>query len=148
MTVEIQQPVRIESAAPPDHAEAVADAFKGAGLDVEVEAVIETRGAVDQLLPWIVQVGIKDTIEGFFLALGAAAFKVFVHDVWKARHGAGNGKGQIDIGDSEATHVLLPNSLPDEAIDALGELDWSEKRGDLLVWDIERREWHDPTKRG
>jgi hypothetical protein len=43
--------------------------------------------------------------------------------------------------------VILSSTLPDEAIEALGELDWTEKRGDYLVWSDDRREWRDPTKR-
>jgi hypothetical protein len=145
---EIENPVRIESGATPEEAKAVVDAFKRAGLEVEVDAAIELRagGATDVVvvLPWIVQVALKYTVDGFFLALGAKGFDLFVRDVWSAREGR---EGRLEITDPEHTWVMLRNSMPDEAIDALSELDWSEKRGDLLEWDFERRKWRDPTKR-
>jgi hypothetical protein len=150
----IVEEVVIEASAPPGHAEAVEAAFRRAGFDVEVEdQLLESRGA-GEALPWLVQVGLAVPITAFFTAFASEAgkdayqaVKTWVNEIWKAREGAGNGDGHIDIGDSEDTRLILPPSLPEDALDALEDLDWSEKRGDYLIWDPDRREWSDPTKR-
>jgi hypothetical protein len=74
-------------------------------------------------------------------------FKRLVRDVQQARRGAGNGTGSIDISESENTHLVLPNSLPDEALEALRGLDWTAKRGEYLIWRSDRSQWEDPGKR-
>jgi hypothetical protein len=43
--------------------------------------------------------------------------------------------------DPDRTNLILHSSYPDEALDALRELDWDAVRGDYLVWDEERRGW-------
>ena len=146
----IVQEVVIEASAPPGHAVAVEEAFKRAGFDIEVEDQLIEGRATGDVLPWLVQVGLDGTLTSFFAALGVDAYKRFkalVHDLWNAREGAGNGKGQIDFGDSEDTRLILPPSLPDEAFDALEDLDWDELRGGWIVWNADRKEWVDHTKR-
>jgi hypothetical protein len=141
--------VMIEDTAPPGHNEAVAEAFKRVDLVLEVEAVWMRKSA--DILPWVVKVAVDGTLAGFFGALGVNAyskFKRLVHDLREARTGAGDGTGSIDISDSDNTHLILPDSLPDEALDALRDVDWSEKRGEYLVWKPNRHEWVDPLKRG
>ena len=140
--------VLIEDKAPPGHANAVAEAFKRAGLDVQVKPVWGRKST--DVLPWLVKVVIDGTPAGFFGALGVdvyGKFKRLVHEIEEARRGAGNGTGSIDFTDSENTHLVLSDPLPDEAIDALRSFDWSEKRGAYLVWRRDRGEWEDPVRR-
>jgi hypothetical protein len=47
------------------------------------------------------------------------------------------------IRDPEGTNVVLSEGLSDEALDALRDLDWSERHGGYLVWDSDRHEWRD-----
>jgi hypothetical protein len=147
-TVAIIEEILIEDTAPPGHVDAVHEAFKQAGFDVEVEPAWLRKSA--DLLPWVVKVSVDGTIGGFFGALGVDAytkFKALVRDLWRARDGAGNGEGDIDIADSEDTRLILPSSLPEEALDALEAIDWSQQHGSYLVWDANRHEWTDPTRR-
>lgn len=140
--------VMIEDTAPPGHTEAVAEAFKRVDLVVEVEAAWIRKSA--DVLPWVVKIAVDGTLAGFFGALGVDAYSTFkrlVHEVREARTGAGDGTGSIDVSDSDNTHLILSDSLPDEALDALRDLDWSEKRGEYLVWKPDRNEWVDPLKR-
>jgi hypothetical protein len=135
--------VYIEASAPPSHAGAVAEVFRQAGFDADVQAAIESRGAGD-VATWIIQVALKDTVEGFFLALGGAAFKVLVLDLFRAR---GGDRGQIDMGGPEYTRLILPASLPEEALDALASIDWKDLEGGWLVWNTDRHEWVDHMRR-
>jgi hypothetical protein len=134
--------VVIEAGAPAGEAEAVASVFERAGLDVEVEAEIESRGA--GVAPWIVRVALKDTIEGFFMALGAAGFKYFVLDLFRTR---GGDDGSVDIGGPEHTRLVLPTSLPEDALDALADVDWKDLEGGWLVWKADQQEWVDHMRR-
>ncbi len=148
--------VVIEDTAPPEHPAAVKEAFARAGLEVEVDPSYGRRSG--EVLPWIVLVVVglplKGFLEGFGKGFGEAAgrdsyeaLKAWRNDVSSARSGAGTGEGSIQISDPEHSNVILSSALPDEAIDALRDLDWNEHRGDYLVWDGTRKIWRDPTKR-
>jgi hypothetical protein len=148
----ISQPVVIEDTAPSEHLDAVAQAFASAGFDVEVVADYGRRSM--DLLPWVVLVDLLVPVRPFFNAFfteagkdAYASVKKWLRDVSAARAGAGTGEGAIQLRDPEHTNVILPSALPDEAIDALRDLDWDEVRGDYLVWDGQRKIWRDPTKR-
>jgi hypothetical protein len=146
--LEIEEPVLIEATAPVGHAEAVEAVLERSGLDVRVEAAVERRSA--GLLPWLIRIAVEGTIYEllkYVAASGTTGIKEMFRDLVDARDGAGSGKGSIELVDAEHTHVILSSTLPDEAIEALSELDWTEKRGDYLVWSDDRREWRDPTKR-
>jgi hypothetical protein len=128
----------------------VTAAFARAGLKVEVSPEYNRRAVGD--LPWVVNVVLLVPIGAFFAKFGSeagkdayAAVKDWIRDVWEARRDAGTGTGSIDVSDPDASHLILSSSYPPEALDALCDIDWSEKRGDYLVWDHERRVWRDPT---
>jgi hypothetical protein len=144
----IDLPIHIEETAPPGHADAVVDAFRQAGFDVEVQADYGRRSLGD--LPWVVQVAVDGSLAGFFGALGVDAynrFKALVHAIRHARAGAGSGEGEIDFADSDATHLIVGSQLRDEAMDALADADWSDLQGGWLVWRADRQEWIDHTRR-
>ncbi len=64
--------------------------------------------------------------------------KEWVKDVWAtARSGVGDEGG---VGESS---VLLAERLPDEAIEALTEVDWDQFQGGWLHWDDDARRWRD-----
>jgi hypothetical protein len=120
-------------------------AFSRAGFDVTVEAdyVRRSTGA----LPWVVIVvlgmPVRSFLNGFFETPGKrayAALEALVKDVWRARHSDVRA-GAIDLVDPVGTHVILPPQIPDEAIAALGELDWEQLEGGYLTWNDERRQW-------
>jgi hypothetical protein len=139
-------PISIEDTAPQGHVEAVATAFGEAGFEVEVVADYGRRSA--GVLPWIVRITLDETIKGFFIALGAAGFKTLYGAIKRARDGANSdGEGTIELYDPESSWMILPASLPDEAIDALGTLDWDRLRGGYLVWKSAEKEWVNATPR-
>ena len=154
----IEEPVHIEATAPAEHVAAVEEAFARAGFRVAVAADYERKGVAD-LLPWVVLVILLSPIKPFFDAFSAKAgeraaddaydgLKQLLRDIRLARSGAGTGEGSIRISDPERTNVELPSPLPDEAVEALRDIDWNEVRGAWLVWDPQRKTWRDPTKRG
>jgi hypothetical protein len=146
--VEIEEPVLIEATAPAGHAAAVEAVLKRNGLDARVEASVERRSA--GLLPWLVRIALEGTVYEllkYMATTGTTAIKDMYRELQEAREGAGSGEGSVELVDSEHTHVILSGAVPDEAIEALEALDWSEKRGDYLVWRADRGEWWDPTKR-
>ncbi len=145
MTVE--EPVLIEITAPHGHTEAVEAALKRSGIRVTVEAGVERRAA--GVLPWLIRIAVEGTIYEllkYVAKSGAKGVKGMFHDLRDSREGASE-EGAIELVDSEHTHVILSSTLPDEAIEALEDLDWDERRGDYLVWRPDREEWLDPTKR-
>jgi hypothetical protein len=150
--VMIEQPVHVEDTASRDQVRAVAEAFARAGFEVEVEPDYGRRALGD--LPWVVYVPLAVPISAFFTAFASeagkdayAVVKSWVHDVWEARAGAGNGEGSVHLADPDASNLILSNSLPDEALDALRDLDWDELGGGYIVWNAVRREWIDHTRR-
>jgi len=114
---------------------------------VHAEAVIERRSA--GALPWVIYVTIAVPIAAFFQSFASeagkdayAAVKQWVKDVRETR----NGDGSMVLRDPEHSNLVLNSGIPDEALEALRDLDWSEKRGDYLVWNDSRGEWLDPMK--
>lgn len=148
----IEEPVHIEATAPAEHVAAVEEAFARAGFRVAVAADYERKGA--DLLPWVVLIILENPIKPFIDAFAAKAgedaydgLKQLLRDIRTARSGAGTGEGTIRISDPERTNVELPSPLPDEAVEALRDIDWNDVRGAWLVWDPQRKTWRDPTKR-
>ncbi len=141
----VESPVYIEANAPPGDAEAVERLFRREGFEVEVEPKLEHRAAALDATNWIIQVGLKTTVEGFFLALGGAGFKFFILDLIQARGGS---NGHLDVGDPDNTRLQIPTSIPGEALDGLADVQWADLRGGWLVWNADREEWIDHTARG
>ena len=149
--------VYTEAGAGPGELAAVRDAFRRAGFEVEVEAVVLRRSA-RVVLPWIVSVTLTVPIAAWFTAFAVesgklaaqdthAAVKAFVKGIFAARQDAGSGRGALDLEDPEGSHVSLTSDVPEEALDALGGIDWDEARGGYLTWDPAERKWLDPMKR-
>jgi hypothetical protein len=144
--------VHLDDEATQAEVEAVERAFRKAGYDTQPEASVGRKSL--ELLPWVIYVTVGGTILSFFQGFGSEAGKDAWHavkrwarEIWDAREGAGNGSGSIVLRDSEHSNVVLSNNIPDAALDALRDLDWSEHRGGYLVWNDERGEWVDPLKR-
>ena len=57
--------------------------------------------------------------------------------------GESHEEGTITFTDDEGTNVIIGNDLPEEAIEQLRELDWSNHLGHYLLWDAQRRRWWD-----
>ncbi len=142
----LSEPISIEDTAPPGHKDAVVEAFREAGFEVEVVADYGRRSA--GVLPWIVRITLDETIKGFFITLGGVGFKALYDSIKKARKGANSeDEGTVELYDSESSWMILPASLPDEAIDALSDLDWDRLRGGYLIWNSEDKEWYNATPR-
>jgi len=140
----IEEPIVIEYAAPPGHAETVADVVVRAGFDIDVVSRFGHRGVGE--FPWLVQVHIEGTMGNFFPELeaqGFATFSALLRDIWMVRDA--NGDGQLELVDVEGTRIILPPSLPDSAIEALKSTDWSEISGGCLIWAADHRKWVDRT---
>lgn len=137
-----------------DEIAAVEEAFRRAGFDVEVNADLE-RKSPGASLPWIVLVVVAIPVAEFLRSFGSemgkeagkdayAAVKEWAKDVWRAR--GGGDEGSLVLEDPDGTHLILSARLPDRALDALADLDWTATRGHYLVWDAAREEWHDPVR--
>ena len=150
----IVESVSIEATASASQLEAVREAFLRAGFDVDVQADWERRSA--DVLPWLVSVGLGIPIETFFVNFaksagsaageqagkdGYASFKTWFRDLLEARRTTDSGGGEVVLRDPDATTLVLVTSIPDEAIDALRELDWGRLQTGWLAWNAERREW-------
>ncbi len=140
-------------------------------LRATVEAIIPPQG---EGAHWLVLIAIAPAafLKAFFSEAGKDAWhglKRLLHDLRAARGGDRAGSGDIvaradtpSRDDSDAVeHVAallgwveppdaiitlsLSADLPDEALQALFELDLSEYGADYLFWDKERRQWRTPS---
>jgi hypothetical protein len=132
--------------------ELVEDAFARAGFTVEARANIERRSSFEwgaATLPWLVYVVLAVPVSAFFAGFGHAAgrdawdaVKQWVRDIWEAHEEGRYSGGVFELRDPSGTRVVLSPRLPDEALDALADVDWeSVEGGDNLRWDTDRGEW-------
>jgi hypothetical protein len=128
--------VAIKAVAPPGLVGSVAEALNSAGYETEIADRYLAKGSAAQ---WLIEIAVKDTIEGFFLALGAAGFAKLVRTVFEPAENAD--RGRLEVVDGDGTRLALPSALPDEAVCALREMDWSTIRGDALTWSEDRQVW-------
>jgi hypothetical protein len=131
--------------------EAVDQAFRRAGFEVRAEAVVGRKS--EGVLPWVIYVTLTAPIASFFGSFAVEAgkdaystVKRWLREICESRQESGNGSGAVVLRDSEGSSLILTSQLPEEALDALRGLDWSEKRGDYLIWSHDRGEWLDPLK--
>jgi hypothetical protein len=47
----------------------------------------------------------------------------------------------VSLTDSDRTVIVFNSALPDEALDALTEINWSEAAGGYLTWEAEQGGW-------
>jgi hypothetical protein len=147
--VEIRS-VYTDEDAQPHEIDAVARAFRDVGFDVEVNPGFVRRSAGP--LPWAVIVTLAGVpITAFFTAIAHeagkdvyAAAKDFILRLWQSRD---RPEGTLEFVDGDGTRLILSTRISKRALEALAEVDWPAKRGHYLVWDEERDEWRDPTRR-
>jgi hypothetical protein len=134
---------------------AVTEAFKRAGFVVRPEAVIAARSA--GLVPWLLYVTISAPIAAFFTSFASRSgskaaddvyplIRQWVEDLWAARRGAGNGTGSVVLQDSRDSQLVLSSTLPEEALEALRDVDWAAVEGDYPIWSEKKRQWLDQMK--
>jgi hypothetical protein len=137
-----------DAAITPDELADLNEAFRRFGFDVQAEPAIHAR-SIDPV-PWVVYITLGAPIATFFTTLAAEAgkdayepLKELVKGVLAARR---NRPGYAAISDPEHSRVTLQPGLPEEALDALKEIDWSEMGAGDLHWSRARREWLDPLR--
>ena len=138
-----------------DEVAAVEQAFARAGFQIDARADVETRsdhwgGAA---APWLIYVMLAVPISAFFAAFGSeagkdayAAVKEWTRDIFAVHQKPHYAGGTLDIRDPRGTRVVLSPPLPDEALDALADIDWASVEGGDLLWDERRREWRDAMR--
>ena len=132
-------PLLIEEEAPPGQAQAVDETFARAGFEAEARAALARRSA--DVLPWIVYITLAVPIVAFFNAFGGeagkdayAAVKTWAKAMYEARKQSGLGRGHISVVDPAGTELVLASDWPDDALDALVEIDWDQVEGGYLIW--------------
>jgi hypothetical protein len=114
-----------------------------------VEAQVEERTVVGgALVAWIVTVTLATPVAAFFAAFGAAAGKAAGKDAYAAFRAWLDGQGSrtydsalVIVKGSDDREVELELPVPEEALDALRELDWSQMPTGSIVWDRQARCW-------
>jgi hypothetical protein len=119
------------------------------GVEAEVEEGTVVGGA---LVGWIVTVTLATPVAAFFGAFGAAVGKAAGKDAYAALRAwlGGQGARTYDSGvvivkGSDHREVELELPVPEEALDALRELDWSQVPTGSMVWDRQARCWRPET---
>ena len=128
--------------------QAVDETFGRAGFEVHSRAAMIRRSA--DVLPWIVHVTLAVPFVAFFAKFGSeagkdayAAVKAWAKAMFEARKESGLGRGAISVVDLNGTELVLASDWPDEALDALAEMDWDQVEGGYLVWNEAEGEWID-----
>jgi hypothetical protein len=124
-------------------------AFRRVGFEVRAEASERTRAA--EPLPWVVYIVLGAPLAAFFHTLASEAakdayqpLKQWVKDVFAARGGS---PAHLSVEDVEGSRVSVGSNLPEEALEALARLDWSQfPSGGDLHWSESRQEWLDPRE--
>ena len=153
------QEVAVDVAASPQEVVAVREAFARAGFSVEVNASIVYRSTATEIIPWIVLVDLLIPLPTFMrsfvseIAKEAAkdsypTLKQWVLDVFAARKSSAAEHGSIRLSEPEGTYLEIEAGIPEEALDALAEIDWDKFVGDYYIaWDGDSRRWVAPRKR-
>jgi hypothetical protein len=142
--------IRVEvDAVTEDERNGIERAFRRAGLNVRVEPPsTEVRGAAPPT--WIIEIYLahlvlKPFFNGFLTRTGELAaeasypaFKRFVHELFDT---VGERPGFIRIIDADEKLIEIPRTIPDEALDALLEIDWSKQLPGDLFWSGKRQKW-------
>lgn len=128
--------VAIRGAAPAGPVGAIAEALGEAGFEAEIGDRYLAKGPAAD---WLIEIGVRSTIEGFFLALGAAGFTKLMRTVFESEEDAE--QARLEVVDRDGTRLPLSTALPDEALSALQDMDWSDVRGGSLTWVASRRTW-------
>ena len=129
--------VTIQSTAPPHLVQVISDELGRAGYDVITSDHFRPKGLA--AAQWLIEVGAQQTIHGFFLALGAAGFNKVVRTVFESGDDADE-TGLVVV-DKDETRLTLSSVLPDEALIALRDMDWTTVRGTSLTWVPDRGAW-------
>jgi hypothetical protein len=147
-TIEIE--VAADVSATADDLAAVKEAFRRVGFDVRPEPVVEGRA---EAMPWVLYVTIGAPIATFFTTIAAKAgddayeaVKRWVKDLWAARRGPNDRTGSVVLRDTRGNQLVLSSTFPDEALDALRDIDWTGVEGDYLLWSSKSGRWLDPMK--
>lgn len=132
-----ERTVTIQSTAPPHLVQVISDELGRAGYDVITSNHFRPKGLV--AARWLIEVGAEQTVNGFFLALGAAGFNKLVRTVFDSEDDAD--KTRLEVVDKEETRLTLSSLLSDEALIALRDMDWTTVRGNSFTWVADRQEW-------
>lgn len=115
------------------------------GVEARVEESTVVGGA---LVGWIVNVTLAIPVAAFFGAFGATAGKAAAEDAYAAFRawlGAQRDRpydsGVVTVKGSDEREVEFNLPVPEDALNALGELDWSRTPTGLMVWDKQARCW-------
>jgi hypothetical protein len=139
--------VSIEGGASPEEVAKVQKLFADSGFSVDVDAGLPLSGGPPTDLVWGIYVFLGVPVAAFFSTLGAeagkdayAATKYWIKQIVAARKSP-DGTGQISLAGRDGSHLRLSSELPDEALDALRDIDWSTLGDGFLTWDDDRGRW-------
>lgn len=154
--------VLLDSRATDGEVAAVRRAFEGVGLEADVSASYEARGARD--IPWAIiiaapaalflaefakaagkevgQAAGKAVVAG--VAMGGRRLHELVTRLYEARLTSASPPGSVVLIDDESgTWIMLANGLPEEAARLLIEIPIVETPSGQLVWDFDSSTWRD-----
>jgi hypothetical protein len=145
---ELSVSIALEDDASPVAQERIRRACAAVGLEAAFEPRWERRSAPGgPELPWIISIAVGVPLAhffgGFFGAAGKDSWEVVKGWIRELRAARGARRGTITLRSSDGTDVRIGSSLPDEALDALRDVDWSQQIGADLTWDAEAGRWRD-----
>jgi hypothetical protein len=146
--------IKLDVAATPEEVRAVEAAARAEGFEAEVAASWEKPPQTGNGAFWMVEILVGSSLSAFFGGIAAAAgadawkkIKSFAEQLREARAPSKVAdSGNIVLRDSRGRQLMLWKAFPDEAYEALFQIDWDDHASGLLVWDDRASEWYDPNR--
>jgi hypothetical protein len=150
--------VLIDAAASAEEAELIRGALRESGFEADVSSEWEKPAGVGNGAFWMVLVvlAVPATafLSGFGKTIGERAgeaawegLKSFVGRLRQARASSTIASvGWVELDDPDGTRIMIGEEA-DEAYQQLLELDLDARRGWMLLWDDDAKEWYDPNRR-
>lgn len=140
MTLTQPIPVLLDRYATVGECDAVRAVIDRAGGHAMVRAVWEKEPQTGNGAFWmtlfLLGVPFAKFCDGFFTKLGenaADTLRDFVRELREARRASTHASvGWVEFDDVEDTKIMIPSDIPDDAFNALLEIDWSRVQGGTL----------------
>jgi hypothetical protein len=116
-------------------------ALRQAGVEVRVEERTVSAGG---LIGWVVTITLAAPLAAFFTAVGSEAGKdaYAAFRTWFSRQRLRTAdSGAVIIQGSDERELVVELGVPEEALEELRKLDWSDMPSGAIVWDHQTRRW-------
>lgn len=132
-----------------EEVEGIERAFRRVGLNIPPEPPSTKLRSVELPPTWIIEVYIvwktlQPFFDSFLTEAGKDAYAAFKQCVQELVGTFGERPGFIRVIDADGSLIEIPSQIPDEALEALRNIDWSQQLPRDLFWSPRRQQWLSP----